>query len=110
MQHGSRGRNSFFEKDNSDGGFPERWDVRGNSSVTHFSIPVSVDQFNNLKNAYETNVFNSKGLANSKFAYNVPYDYAIIGGRRCASSAYSMLTNANILEKRLSLQIEQSIL
>lgn len=100
IAHGSRGRNSFFEKDNSDGGFPERWDVRGNSSVTHFSIPVSVDQFNNLKNAYETNVFNSKGLANSKFAYNVPYDYAIIGGRRCASSAYSMLTNANILEKK----------
>ena len=100
--HGSNGRNSYFERDNyaTDEGNAYRWDLSRDGHLTHFTIPVTEEQYNDLKNSYDANVANSKGHNNSKYPYNVPYDYAIIGGRRCASSAYNMLTNSKILEKQ----------
>jgi hypothetical protein len=58
-----------------------------NDKITSIQIPVTIDQKDKIRSLYEQNL---------KIC---PYDYAFFG-MRCASSAYKMLCESNILKKR----------
>ncbi|MDZ4663633.1 MAG: hypothetical protein SGJ15_02040, partial [Bacteroidota bacterium] len=95
-------KNGTFEKDSKDWWSPDRF--KGN--VTKISIPVTDEQYGKLKSLYDQNYKNSLHppypyQIPAGVGYSPPYDYAIIGGRRCASSAYQSLINADVLEKKL---------
>ncbi len=97
---GGSKKNSYFEKDGRDSWEPDKI----GPNVTKITIPVTDEQYDGIKSMYEDFYKNgaSRNLHNQKkYGYDTPYDYAIIGGRRCASSAYQSLIDAGILEKKM---------